>query len=120
MRIMFALAIMLSFTTMVACSSGGRNGGMPTEKPLVSGTVTKQGAAGFLVEENPAQQSGDTKCWAQVTGKTAVYRQAGKLVEKAAPGDIAVGQTVSIWPSGPVRESYPCQSTAGTVLILGQ
>lgn len=119
MRTMFILALLLSALTATACAKGG-NGGIPTEKPLVSGTITQQGTAGYLVEEKPGQQSGDMKCWVKFSEKTTVYRQAGKLVEKAQAADVAVGQQVSVWYDGPVRESYPCQAGADVVLMLGE
>ncbi|HWI64661.1 MAG TPA: DUF3221 domain-containing protein [Symbiobacteriaceae bacterium] len=119
MRVMFVLALMLSALTLTACS-GGRTGGIPTDKPLVTGTITKQDATGrFLVEEKPGQQSGDMKCWFELSAKTTLYRQNGKLVEKADKTNLLVGHLVSVWYSGPVRESYPCQAGADTVLILG-
>lgn len=119
MRLMFALSLLLSVLTLAACSNDRKTGGIPIEKPLLTGTITQQGPSGFLIEEKPGQQAGDAKCWAKLTDKTAVWRQAGKLVEKAAAKDVTVGQQVSLWPDGPVRESYPCQAGAGTVLILG-
>lgn len=119
MRLMMALALVLTVLTVAACSAGGGKGGIPTEKPLVYGTITQKGANGYLIEEKPDQQSGDAKCWFAVTEKTAVYRQNGKLVDPATTADLAVGQKVSAWAGGPVRESYPCQTSAGTILIFG-
>ncbi|HYF75779.1 MAG TPA: DUF3221 domain-containing protein [Symbiobacteriaceae bacterium] len=120
MRTMMALALVLTMLTMVACNAGGsKDGGMPTEKPLVHGTITQKESDRYLIEEKPGQQSGDMKCWFAVTEKTAVYRQNGKLVDRAAVADLAVGQKVSAWADGPVRESYPCQTSAGTMLIFG-
>jgi hypothetical protein len=116
---MMALALVLTVLSVTACSGGEKGGGMPIEKPLVSGTITEKGGNGYLIEEKPDQESGDAKCWFAVTEKTAVYRQNGKLVDSAKAADLAVGQKVSAWASGPIRESYPCQTTAGTILIFG-
>lgn len=118
MRVMMALALALTMLSVVACSSGGKNGGLPTEKPLVNGTITQKDGDRYLIEEKPGQQSGDMKCWFAATGKTSVYRQNGKLVDAAKTTDLKVGQTVSAWAEGPVRESYPCQADAGTILIF--
>lgn len=119
MRMILVLALALSVVTLSACSGGGTGKGIPNAPPLVNGTITKIEASRYLVEEKPGQQSGDAKCWFALTGKTTVYRQEGKEIKPAKAADLAVGQQVSAWAGGPVRESYPCQADAAVILLFG-
>ena len=95
---------------------------MPATEPSLRGTVTQVSPGEprtVLVEENPGKESGSNKARVRLTGETRLLRRSGEAVQRAAPEDLAVGQTVSVWFTGPVRESYPVQADAGTILIEG-
>ncbi|MCL4078083.1 YobA family protein [Coriobacteriia bacterium Es71-Z0120] len=44
-------------------------------------------------------------------------REVGGAYERAAFSDIAVGQTLDVWTTGQVAESYPLQAWATAVVI---
>jgi hypothetical protein len=52
-----------------------------------------------------------------VTADTKVLREVGGAYERAAFSDIAVGQTLDVWTTGQVAESYPVQAWATAVVI---
>ena len=85
-----------------------------TEAPSIQGTVTRRSQDRILVEEEPLDSSGSAKASVRLTGNTSVLRSSGN---PAARSDLAVGQKVSVWYSGPVMESYPVQATAAAVRI---
>jgi hypothetical protein len=51
----------------------------------------------------------------RLTKDTVVWTAQGKRGDAA---DLAEGERVAVWFSGPVAESYPVQATAGVVHIL--
>lgn len=56
--------------------------------------------------------------WLTVDAQTQVGASAGRHFIPLAPGDILQpGQSVRAWVRGGIRESYPAQADAGTVLV---
>jgi hypothetical protein len=51
----------------------------------------------------------------RVTKDTAVWTPQGA---RGVAADLARGELVAVWFSGPVAESYPVQAAAGAVQIL--
>lgn len=114
--------LMLPLLLLASCASGTGSETLPTTDPSIRGTVTQVSSAEprtVLVEENPGEESGSNKASVRLTGETRLLRRSGEAVQRAAPEDLAAGQRVSVWFSGPVRESYPVQADAGTVVIEG-
>lgn len=118
--IALALALGLGLgPTLAACAPAP-----PSESPSIRGEVTSaeldtdaEGDTGTILIEGEIED--DTvydKASARITQDTQVFAQDGTL---AAAGDIAVGQRVEVWFTGPVAESYPVQATASDVRILG-
>jgi beta-N-acetylhexosaminidase len=105
---------------LAACASQTGSEAVPGTDPSIRGTVTRVSPdepRTVLVEENPGEESGSNKASVRLTGDTRVLRRSGEAVQRAAPADLAVGQTVSVWFTGPVRESFPVQADAGTIVI---
>lgn len=96
----------------------GREPGLPAGDPLLIGQITRITGAQVLIEEVPGEPAGSAKCVLTVTDGTAVLRETGGKLQRAAAAELQVGQRVKGWSSGPVRESYPCQATAAAIVIL--
>ena len=96
-------------------SSGGLPAsGLPAGEPAFTGTITSVGASSIRVEENPADDWGSSKADLRLTGSTRVLNRDGS---PASAAQLAVGQTVQVWITGPVAASYPVQATADVVVI---
>ena len=65
------------------------------------------------VEENPADSSGSQKAVVRITQTTTVLRAD----RKGDFNDLRVGDWVSVWFVGEVRESYPVQVQGGVVVV---
>lgn len=72
----------------------------------------------LLIEEKPGEEAGSAKARVRVISDTQFFRQRGDSYSKAAPSDLALGQQVKAWFSGPVAESYPVQATASVIVIV--
>ena len=106
-----ALPLLLLFC---ACTSAG----LPDDQPDISGLVTEVDRAGrILVEERPGEQNGGAKCWVDVSRARFVAQDKGGSRNTGAAPPLK-GQRLSAWFEGGVAESYPCQATAGIILIL--
>lgn len=116
--IMLGVALLITCSAVAGCSGSSKKPSLPSEQPLLTGMITQKTGDRILIEADPTQPSGAPKCWLQVSSETLIYRDANGTPEKASAREIAAGQQVRAWSSGPVRESYPCQGTAGTILIL--
>jgi len=109
------LLVLAGCTPMPRDGDAGVASGVPVEAPSIRGQITAMPAAGsLLIEVDPSQASGSDKAMVQLATKARVMHRDGR---DASPGDLAVGQTVSIWFAGPVRESYPVQADARVVVI---
>ena len=71
----------------------------------------------ILVEEDPAQPYGSAKDRITLTIETRIFRQHGRDLQPATAAELALGQTVRVWYTGPVAESYPRQAVAGSIVI---
>jgi beta-N-acetylhexosaminidase len=102
---------------VVACTT--RSTELPSEPPSIAGRVTavdlETGPTGVIrVEANPEDSAGSDKAVVRVTAATTVRAPGPATLESA---EIRVGQWVRVWFTGPVRESYPVQADAGTIVI---
>jgi beta-N-acetylhexosaminidase len=115
MRSLFLLGAVLVLA--VACTT--RSTELPSEPASIAGRITAvdlaTGRTGVVrVEANPQDSAGSDKAIVRVTGSTKVRAPASTNVE---PDGLRVGQWVRVWFIGPVRESYPVQADAGTIVI---
>ncbi len=69
----------------------------------------------LLVVADPGSGSSVDRASVRVTRDTVVWTAEGV---RGATADLAEGQRVGVWFSGPVAESYPVQAAAGAVQIL--
>ena len=60
---------------------------------------------------------GDTEMVATLGRQVPIMRRAGDGFEPVAFEDLAVGQKVSVWATGPIMESFPVQGAASFVLL---
>ena len=69
----------------------------------------------FLVVADPGQVGSVDRASVRMTADTVVWTAEGV---RGNATDLAAGQRVAVWFSGPVAESYPVQATAGALQIL--
>lgn len=95
---------------------GRSDSGSFTGAPSIRGTITLVDGGTIRVEEVPAEESGSAKATVRVDSDTPIRNRDGS---PAAISDLAVGEVVAVWFTGPVAESYPVQARAGGVEIGG-
>lgn len=134
MAMRFAAVLLLIAALLTGCGSSGATdpGPAPTEPvqptppnqptlparpPYVTGVITQLEADRVLVEENPDTQVGQ-KCWFAVTAKTVVAMEKQGKQTAADRRALSVKQVVRAWESGPILESYPCQTGGEALLII--
>jgi hypothetical protein len=54
-----------------------------------------------------------------VTGQTALLQRKNGEAQRVGFDALAVGQTVQVWFTGPLKESYPVHVDAKQIVILG-
>ena len=121
---------------------------VPSEAPDIRGTITRvqhgdsvvrQGGGGaperpvacppecgggpgmraVLVEETPGAANAGDKSRVAVPAEARVLRRADGRVVEIGFDALRTGQQVEAWFSGPVAESYPTQSTALVIVVVG-
>lgn len=115
------IAAIFAAGIVCACSvhdSGGAApvSGVPADPASIRGTVTSLESAPrrIRVEVDPAAASGSDKAVVALGPDTRILHRDGRA---AGAADIAAGNVVSVWFTGPVRESYPVQADAGAVVL---
>lgn len=113
---------MLCLTTSLLLAAGcqGAQPRMPDDPESIAGRITAvqrsgERIGGIRVEAQPEDAGGSAKAAVRITQRTV-------LIDAASRGSVdfnalRVGQWVRAWFVGPVRESYPVQADAGTVVI---
>lgn len=103
-------------------------GGGTKQEPDFTGRVTdvQSIAAGNVVGTVLAEAEVETKEGVSldkyaltVTGQTALLQQKNGERQRVGFDALAVGQTVQVWFTGPLKESYPVQVDAKQIVILG-
>ncbi|HEX6042170.1 hypothetical protein [Longimicrobium sp.] len=130
MKRMSMAVLAAAMMTMAACGGGpgepeqpgALNTSVPAEAASIIGTVTQVeragGTARILVEQVPTRSAGYPIAWISVTSRTRVLvRAGGQAATAGSITDLADGAKVQAWFTGGVRESYPVQADAGTVLV---
>lgn len=129
MKRLALLAMAALFPAMQACTGapgepdppGSLNVSVPAETPSIIGTVTQVQADGreprLLVEQVPTRSAGYPIAWVDVPSATRILVRAEGRTARGSTANLAVGAQVRVWFTGGVRESYPVQATAGTVLV---
>ena len=108
--LLFALFCLLAGCTRSASDSGA----LPEDPPYMRGAITAIEGAQIRVEADPGASSGSDKAMLRITRDTEIFWRSG---ERADQGDLRLGTVVSAWVTGPIRESYPVQADAATLVI---
>jgi hypothetical protein len=134
-RALAALAVLVALwaaVAVVAGCGGPAGGGTSSPTPSANGRaditgvvreLTRTGADDdgwpvlLVVGDSSAADSVD-RASVRVTAGTTVWGPAGEGREELSAADLAVGERVAVWFTGPVAESYPVQATAGDIEIL--
>jgi hypothetical protein len=92
---------------------------LPATPPSIAGTITSVDIDGehlgsLRVEAEPGVEAGSDKAVVRVEQATALLNDSG---QKIGLSQFKVGRKVRAWFTGPVRESYPVQADASTVIL---
>lgn len=113
-----AILLLMAALALTGCARPGSSPvTLPDRAPLVDGVITEMKEGRVLVEADPAKMEG-SKCWFALEAKSLVAIEKEGQVERADADALIIGQRVKAWESGPVLESYPCQTGAQAILIL--
>jgi hypothetical protein len=126
-----ALAALLALTLSApACTGGGPgepdrpgalNAGVPAEAASIIGEVKQvngtSGVRGLLVEQVATRSAGYPIAWVYVGPESRILVRSGGQTSLGSAADLVVGARVQAWFTGGVRESYPVQADAGTILV---
>lgn len=125
------ISIILLSVVLVACGAPGAASPSPSppdsaaeqvlpgRAPDIEGQITQIDGSRVLVEAQPGADSG-RKIWFTVDDSTTIVARRNRDLYDSALEDLAVGQRVEAWASGPMAESYPEQGTAEAILILNE
>lgn len=127
-----ALALLLAAAAAACAKDPGPSGGTPdvpagaqapAATPDIIGTIKRADGSGgvrtVLIEQDSTRSAGYPVATVYVTETTRVLRQTDGGIVAARPAELVVGTRVRAWFTGTVRESYPVQADAATVLIGG-
>ena len=94
---------------------------LPAEMASIVGDVTQVEGSGdqrrLLVEQVPTRSAGYPIAWVSVTTRTRILVRSDGQTSRASAGDLREGSRVAVWFTGGVRESWPVQADAGTIVI---
>jgi hypothetical protein len=95
---------------------------VPAEAASIIGSVTQvegHGARGMriLVQQDSTRSAGEPIAWVDVAANARVLERRDGRTARADVATLAVGTRVSVWFTGAVRESFPVQADAGTIVI---
>jgi hypothetical protein len=113
------LVATLAIVALAISGCGGEPTRVPKSPPDISGQITMVDPAGerigtIRVEAVPQDSSGSAKAVVRVGQVTTVIAPGGR---SGSFETLAIGQSVRVWFSGQVRETYPVQAAASTVVI---
>jgi hypothetical protein len=101
--------------------TGGLNAGVPRDAASIIGEVKQvEGEAGrprMLVEQVATRSAGYPIAWISVLPQTRILVRSGGQTSRGSAAELAAGAQVQVWFTGGVRESWPVQADAGTVLV---
>ena len=117
----YSRIVLMAVTTSVFAAACGPEAtrSIPATPESIVGQITALDRGGerigdVRVETQPSDSSGSPKAVVRVSQQTLVTTEARGIADY---NDLRVGQTVRVWFTGPVRESYPVQAEAGTLVI---
>ena len=112
-----AVVVVALLVGAIGCA--GAPASAPSTPPDIAGQVTAVDPSGerigtIRVEASPGERAGSAKAMIRVGTATVVIGPDHRREDFAA---LAVGQSVRVWFSGPVLESYPVRAGAATIAI---
>jgi hypothetical protein len=122
-------AVLALCVATAACTSGpgdpeqpgSLNTSVPEDTPSIIGEVKQVEGDGarprMLVEQVATRSAGYPIAWISVTSGTRILVRSGGATSRGSAADLAAGAKVRVWFTGGVRESWPVQADAGTVLV---
>jgi hypothetical protein len=129
MKRIAVLVTILAIGGLVAgCVTNASTMQVPTTTPSVRGVITSAEPAGGQVASIRVAWAADPAIGAKadldaaqlgITDATVLRRKVGSAYEPLTRADLKVGSIVEAWITGPVRESYPVQADAATVVVTG-
>lgn len=129
MKRLALMAVLALFLSAPACSGapgepdrpGALNASVPVEAASIIGEVKQvegsDGRRGMLVEQIATRSAGYPIAWVYVGTGTRILVRSGGQTSLGSAADLVAGAKVQAWFTGGVRESYPVQADAGTVLV---
>ena len=130
-RALAALAVLAALGAAVVGGCGGATAAQPASpspsappsSPAdITGAVSDLSAVAgddappvLLVVADPKSSSSVDRASVRVTADTIVWTAEGV---RGTATDLAAGEQVAVWFTGPVAESYPVQATAGVIQVL--
>ncbi len=130
-RALLALAVFTALGAVAVAGCGGATAAQPASPSPTAPPATPADITGtthdvtqtagdppmpvLLVVDDGAIKGMLDRALVTVTSQTRFWMLKGGV---GTPADLAPGQMVSVWFTGPVRESYPVQATAADVKIL--
>ncbi|HEY5639655.1 MAG TPA: DUF3221 domain-containing protein [Dehalococcoidia bacterium] len=122
-KALLALAAALALALLGACTYDGDAAPAPDD-PDIRGAITSISAGSgdvigsVRIEGAIHQDTEYDKADVRVDSDTEILRRVGNAMMDATFADLAVGQTVEAWFTGPVAESYPVQAKASQIVIV--
>lgn len=123
-------AVLALFASAAACTGGGPgepdapgalNAGVPGEAASIIGEVKQVGGnesvRSLLVEQVATRSAGYPIAWVYVGPASRILVRSGGRTSRGTTADLVVGARVQAWFTGAVRESYPVQADAATLLV---
>lgn len=121
------VAGLLAVALLVGCGESRLDPRAPAPDPDIRGVVTAVEPSGEAVTSirvvwtdapSVGAKSSYDAAQVAVVASTDIRRRTGG-VDEPASSEFKIGDVVEVWFTGPVRESYPVQATAATVVITG-
>jgi beta-N-acetylhexosaminidase len=115
-----AAGLLLAGTiALVVLSCSGPRAEIPATEPAIAGAITEVDQDGehrgsIRVEGLPGGPAGSDQAVVRIEQGTVLLDADGR---KAGFSALKTGRRVRVWFTGPVRESYPVQADAATVVI---
>jgi hypothetical protein len=116
---LITLAMALATAALGGCASLAPPSGEPSIRgPITNVTPGTDGLGIILVEETSPQRLTYDKASLAITEDTTLLKRVGDEYVEFTFDDFSKGMLVEVWITGPVRESYPIQADADTVVEL--
>jgi hypothetical protein len=108
------VGLVILLLILAGCSQGSRT---VDDQPDLVGQIQEIQAARLLVRgPAPADGANPRLVWVTITAKTRIL-EPGTPTKTLTADELKVGDQVTLWFTGPVKESYPEQATARQIWV---